>query len=256
VIVSLDGYRIDMLRAFRCDLHLHTCLSPCAGPDMSPRAIVEKSIAENLDIIAVCDHNASENAEFVVRSAKGKPLIVLPGMEVTSREEVHILALFDTMESLWEIQGIIYDHLAGNNREEFFGYQAIVNDQDEVEGFNDRFLLGATGLSLHEIVDCIHRHGGLAIASHIDREGFSVLTQLGFLDPDIPFDALEITHQTGTREGRVKYPELSMYPFIESSDAHYIDDIGKGTTTMFLERGTIDEIKMAFERRGGRYIRE
>jgi len=223
---------------------------------MSPRAIVEKSIAENIDIIAVCDHNASENAKFVVRSAQGKPLIVLPGMEVTSREEVHILALFDTIESLWEIQGIIYDHLAGTNREEFFGYQAIVNDLDEVEGFNDRFLLGATGLSLHEIVDCIHRYGGLAIASHIDREGFSVLTQLGFLDPDIPFDALEITYHTGTREGRMKYPELSPYPFIESSDAHYIEDIGKGTTTMFLERGTIDEIKMAFERRGGRYIRE
>ena len=245
-----------MLRAFRCDLHLHTCLSPCADTTMRPRAIVEKSIAENLDIIAVCDHNASENAKFVVRSAEGKPLIVLPGMEVTSREEVHILALFDTIESLWEIQGIIYDHLAGTNREEFFGYQAIVTDLDEVEGFNDRFLLGATGMSLPEIVDCIHRHGGLAIASHIDRECFSIMSQLGFLDPDIPFDAIEITHQTGTREGRQIYPELSAYPFIESSDAHFIEDIGKGATTMFLERGTIDEIKMAFERRGGRYIQE
>ena len=245
-----------MLRAFRCDLHLHTCLSPCADSDMSPRAIVEKSIAEKIDIIAVCDHNASENAEFVVRSAEGKPIIVLPGMEVTSREEVHILALFDTIESLWEIQGIIYDHLAGTNREEFFGYQAIVNDRDEVEGFNDRFLLGATGLSLSEIVDCIHRYGGIAIASHIDRGSFSIMSQLGFLDPEIPFDALEIAHQTGISGGRLKYPELYLYPFIESSDAHFIDDIGKGTTTMFLERGTIDEIKMAFERRGGRYIRE
>jgi PHP family Zn ribbon phosphoesterase len=76
------------------------------------------------------------------------------------------------------------------------------------------------------------------------------------LDPDIPIDALEITHQTGIRDGRLKYPELSRYPFIVSSDAHFIDDIGRGMTTMFLERGTIEELKMAFEHRGGRYIQE
>ena len=245
-----------MLRAFRCDLHLHTCLSPCADLEMYPRAIVEKAIAENLDIIAICDHNASENTQFVLRSAGGKPLTVLPGMEITSREEVHLLALFDTPDGLRNIQEIVYGHLSGTNREEVFGCQAIVNDSDEVEGFNERFLLGATTLSLHEIVHHIHSYGGLAIASHIDREGFSVISQLGFLDPDIPVDALEITHQTGIRDGRLKYPELSQYPFIESSDAHFIDDIGKGTTTMFLERGTIDELKMAFERRGGRYIQE
>jgi PHP family Zn ribbon phosphoesterase len=245
-----------MLRAFRCDLHVHTCLSPCADLDMYTGAIVEKAIAENLDIIAVCDHNASENTQFVLRSAEGRPLTVLPGMEITSREEVHLLALFDTLDELGNIQEIVYDHLSGTNREEVFGCQAIVNDSGEVEGFNDRFLLGATTLSLHEIVRHIHSYGGLAIASHIDREGFSVISQLGFLDPDIPFDALEITHQTGTRDGRLKYPELSLHPFIESSDAHFIDDIGRGTTTMFLERGTIDELKMAFERRGGRYIRE
>jgi len=98
--------------------------------------------------------------------------------------------------------------------------------------------------------------GGLAIASHIDRESFSVISQLGFVDPDLPLDALEITHQTGRRNARQKYPELSRYPFIESSDAHFIKDIGQGTTTMFLERGTIAELKMAFEHMSGRYIQE
>jgi PHP family Zn ribbon phosphoesterase len=151
MVFSLRGYRIDMLRAFRCDLHVHTCLSPCADLDMCPRAVVEKSIAEKLDIIAVCDHNASENTQFVLRSAEGKPLTVLPGMEITSSEEVHLLALFDTLGDLKKIQDIIYEHLSGTNREEIFGCQAIVNDLDEVEGFNDRFLLGATKLSLHEM---------------------------------------------------------------------------------------------------------
>ena len=245
-----------MLRAFRCDLHVHTCLSPCADLDMYPRAVVDKAVAEKLDIIAICDHNASENTQFVLRSAEGKPLTVLPGMEITSSEEVHLLALFDTLDGLKNIQDIIYGHLSGTNREEIFGCQAIVNDLDEVEGINDRFLLGATKLSLPEIVDQIHGFGGLVIASHIDRESFSLISQLGFIDPEINLDALEVTHHTGMKEARLKYPELSGYPFIESSDAHFIDDIGHGATTIFLERGTVSELRMAFRQQGGRYIQE
>lgn len=245
-----------MLRAFRCDLHVHTCLSPCADLDMYPRAVVEKSIAENIDIIAICDHNASENMQFVLRLAEGKPLTVLPGIEITSSEEVHLLALFDTLGDLKKIQDIIYNYLSGTNREEVFGVQAIVNDIDEVEGFNDKFLLGATKLPLLEIIHHVHAFGGLAIASHIDRESFSVISQLGFIDPDIPFDALEVTHHTGIQKARVKYSELARYPLIESSDAHFIKDIGQGFTTIYLERGTIAELKMAFEHRAGRYIQE
>lgn len=245
-----------MLRAFRCDLHVHSCLSPCADLEMYPSALVEKSIAEKLDIIAVCDHNASENIQYLLKLAEDKPLTVIPGMEITSSEEVHLLALFDTLGDLLKIQNIVYNNLSGTNREEIFGCQAIVNECDEVEGFNDRFLLGATKLSLHELVQHIHGFGGLAIASHIDRESFSVISQLGFLDPDIPFDALEVTRQTGIHNARVNYPELSNYAFIESSDAHFIKDIGRGVTTIFLETGTISELKMAFERRNGRYIQE
>ncbi len=245
-----------MLRAYRCDLHVHTCLSPCADLEMYPSAVVDKSIAEELDIIAICDHNASENMQFVLRSAEGKSLTILPGIEITSSEEVHLLALFDTLGDLKKIQDIIYDHLSGTNREEVFGCQAIVNDLDEVEGFNDKFLLGATKLPLLDIIHLIHSFGGLAIASHIDRESFSIISQLGFIDQDIPLDALEITRQTGIQGARIKYPELARFPFIESSDAHFIKDIGQGTTTMFLEKGTISELRMAFEHRDGRCIQE
>ena len=245
-----------MYRAFRCDLHVHTCLSPCADLDMYPKAVVDKSIEEQLDIIAICDHNAMENVQFVLRLVEGKPLTVLPGMEITSSEEVHLLALFDTLDDLMKIQNIVYDHLPGTNREEIFGCQTIVNDLDEVEGFNDRFLLGATELSLLAIIHHIHGFGGLAIASHIDREGFSIIGQLGFIDPDIPLDALEVTYRTGIRDARSKYPELSRFAFVESSDAHSVKDIGRAVTTMFLERGTISELKMAFEHQSGRYIQE
>ncbi len=223
---------------------------------MYPTAIVGKCIAEQLDIIAICDHNAMDNVQYVLRYVEGKPLIVLPGMEITSSEEVHVLALFDTLDDLMKIRDVIHDHLHGTNREEIFGCQAIVNELDEVEGFNDRFLLGATELSLLEIVQHIHRFGGLAIASHIDRESFSVIGQLGFIDPEINFDALEVTSRTGIKNARSKYPELNRFPFVESSDAHFIKDIGQGVTTMFMETGTISELKMAFEHQKGRYILE
>ena len=245
-----------MLRAFRCDLHIHTCLSPCADLGMYPRALVNKAIAEKLDIVAICDHNASENVEFVIRCAEGKPITILPGMEITSSEEVHLLALFDTTDALMKLQEVVYRNLSGMNREEIFGCQAIVNDEDEVEGFNDRFLLGATRLSLTEIIGRVHAEGGLVIASHIDRESFSVISQLGFIAPEINLDALEISRQTGIQGARAKYAELAGYPFVESSDAHFIDDIGHGSTTIFLERGTIAELRMAFKGEGGRYIQE
>lgn len=245
-----------MLTAFRCDFHVHTCLSPCAELDMYPRAIVEKALAAKLDVIAICDHNASENAEYVAKAARGAALTVIPGMEITSSEEVHLLALFDGIEELKRMQAVIYDHLPGTNREQLFGCQAIVNDGDIVEGINDRFLLGATSLALQDIVQAVHRFGGLAIAAHVDRESFSILGQLGFIDPDLPLDAIEITHELGTQKARQRFPELFRYPFLESSDAHLVKDIGSGSTTMMLERANLQEIKMAFERRDGRYIEE
>ncbi len=237
-------------------MHIHTCLSPCGDLDMYPSAIVEKCTNERLDVIAICDHNSSENVPYVINAARGKPIIVLPGMELTSKEEVHVIALFDNIDDLLKLQNIVYGALRGMNREEVFGCQPIVNEIDEVEGFNDRLLIGATELSLQESVEAIHKLHGLAIAAHIDRESFGVIGQLGFIPPDIQFDALEISYRTGLKETRKKYPEFFNYPFIESSDAHFIRDIGKGSTKIFMENPTISEIKMAFEGRGGRYIIE
>jgi PHP family Zn ribbon phosphoesterase len=243
-----------MLRAFRCDLHMHTCLSPCAEFDMYPKALIDKCISEKLDLIAICDHNASENVPYVLSLARGKPLTVLPGMEISSMEEVHLLAIFDDLRDLLKLQGIVYEHLPGKNQEDVFGCQVIVNDRDEVEGMNERLLIGATELPLQEIIDLIHALGGLAVASHIDRPSYSVISQLGFIDPSMPFDALEITPATGIRSARQQYPGLSSFAFIESSDAHFIRDIGSAFTTMILEEANIRELKLAFENRDGRHV--
>jgi hypothetical protein len=233
---------------------MHTCLSPCAEFDMYPKALIDKCISEKLDLIAICDHNASENVPYVLSLARGKPLTVLPGMEISSMEEVHLLAIFDDLRDLLKLQGIVYEHLPGKNQEDVFGCQVIVNDRDEVEGMNERLLIGATELPLQEIIDLIHALGGLAVASHIDRPSYSVISQLGFIDPSMPFDALEITPATGIRSARQQYPGLSSFAFIESSDAHFIRDIGSAFTTMILEEANIRELKLAFENRDGRHV--
>jgi hypothetical protein len=245
-----------MLKSFRCDLHVHTCLSPCAELDMYPRALVARCLAVGLDAVAICDHNASENIAWVRRCAAGTPLTVLAGMEIASREEVHLLALFDIEEELLPLQEWVSRHLPGRNDERLFGCQAIVNDRDEVEGFCDRLLIGATELPLQEIVEKIHGLGGLAVASHIDRESFSILSQLGFVDPATPLDALEITAEMGITGGRRRYPELKDFPFVTSSDAHRIHEIGRTWTTVKVETVTIRELSMAFRRQGGRAVEE
>jgi 3',5'-nucleoside bisphosphate phosphatase len=245
-----------MLKIFNCDFHIHTCLSPCADLDMHPKVLVDKALAANLNIIAISDHNSSENVSYVMKAAKGTNLQVLPGMEITTNEEVHILAIFDSLDDLGDMQKIVYDHLAGLNDERRFGIQAIVNEDGEVEGINEKLLIGATELPLNEVIESVHRLHGLAIAAHIDRESFSVLGQLGFIDENIKFDALEVTPATGVKGARIKYPALNNYSFIVSSDAHFLKDIGIASTKIIMEEASVAELKMAFTRKNGRYVLE
>jgi PHP family Zn ribbon phosphoesterase len=121
---------------------------------------------------------------------------------------------------------------------------------------NERLLIGATNLPIRDIIDEIHLLGGLAVASHIDRPSYSILSQLGFIDPETPFDALEISAAIDIRSARRQYPDLSTYAFVKSSDAHFIRDIGRGFSTMIMEAGNVHELKMAFEKRDGRYVKE
>lgn len=244
-----------MLKVFNCDLHIHTCLSPCAELDMHPKALVQKALEKKLDMIAISDHNASANVRYVMAAA-GKHLQVIPAMEITTSEEVHLLALFRSLSDLLKMQAIIDQHLFGENDENRFGVQAIVNEQGEVEGLNNQLLIGATDLAIDDIVDTVHRLEGLAIPAHIDRESFSVLSQLGFIDDSSHFDALEISKLTGLERGRVQYGDLSRYPFLTSSDAHFIRDIGTSITRVLMEAPTFDEFKMALSGQNGRRIME
>jgi predicted metal-dependent phosphoesterase TrpH len=236
-----------MLHTFRSDLHIHTCLSPCADIDMSPRAIVETAVHKGLDIIAICDHNSAENVAASVRAAAGRGLTVLSGMEITSQEEAHIIALFDTPDQILELQKIVYAHLPkGTAVETSIDDQIVVNELDEVEAFNTKLLFGATDLSLQKIVETIHNFDGLAIAAHIDREMFSIVGQLGFIPEELPLDAVEISAATPLEEARASFSIYGNFPMVTSSDAHFINDIGKVHTNLLLTEPTTEEMKKAF----------
>lgn len=243
-----------VLKRFKADLHIHTCLSPCSDWEMSPRKIVAKSLSVGLDIIAICDHNTAENAAAVISAGNKAGLSVLPGLEICSREEVHVLTLFKSLECALEMQQFIYAGLPGENQQEIFGYQVIANENDEVLGENPRLLIGATQIGLHEIISKAHTLGGIAISSHVDRPTFGIIGQLGFIPDDLKLDAIEISGRTTVKDARESITGIGSLPLITASDAHYLDDIGKVQTQFLLAEPEFTEIHLALQGRNGRKV--
>lgn len=243
-----------MLRTFKADLHVHTCLSPCADLEMSPRAIVTRALEKGIDLIGITDHNSSENVPALMKAAVGTGVTILPGMEATSKEEVHLLALFDSLSQAFSFQQTVYDHLPGENDQEAFGMQVVVNEESDVLGFNPRLLAGATELTTDQLVEAIHSLNGVVIASHIDRETFGIIGQLGFIPEGLPLDALELSPNTSLSEARRRFSNYAHLTFVSSSDAHYLRDIGKVTTLLLLAEPTARELKKAFVCEEGRRV--
>jgi predicted metal-dependent phosphoesterase TrpH len=219
---------------------------------MSPRGIARKASEKKIDILGVCDHNSAENVPAIRDAAKSYQISVLAGMEVTSQEEVHVLGLFDQLEAVFALQQAVYASLEGENDEEAFGMQVVVNAEGEVLQFNKKLLIGASTLTLEEVVSLIHRLDGLAIASHIDREGFSVIGQLGFIPENLELDALEISPAMSRQDALHKFG--SRFPLTSASDAHRLEEIGRVWTSFWLVEGTVKEIKMALAHNEGRKI--
>jgi 3',5'-nucleoside bisphosphate phosphatase len=245
-----------MLRRFRADLHVHTCLSPCGDLQMSPLKIAAQAKKKKIRILAICDHNSAENVPAVRKAAGLHEIAVLPGLEICSKEEIHVLAIFENLESAFEMQSIVYDRLSGTNDPCAFGLQVISNELDEVVGFQDRLLIGAVEMEVESVVDEIHRLGGLAIASHIDRESYSVMSQLAFIPDSLKFDALELSCHIGDDEARARYAAYPDMTYIRNSDAHFLTDIGKNTREYMLEVPTLAEIQKALRKEDGRKVCE
>lgn len=243
-----------MLRTFRADLHVHTCLSPCGEDEMTPLAIVTRAKMMELDVIAICDHNSTRNTAAVIEAGRRAGLAVIPGVEATSREEVHVLGLFDEQSALDAMQQLIDENLNAENNAELFGEQYICDENDTVLGREMKLLIGATDLSLEAIVANIHEFGGLAIASHVDRERFSLISQLGFVPEGLEIDALEISPRRSVTQARDEIPQIREYPLLTFSDAHRLDEIGAVYTTFTGVRPCVAELAKALTADDGREV--
>ena len=243
-----------MLKTFRADLHVHTCLSPCCDDEMRPSAIVTEAKNKALQVIAVCDHNSTGNVRAVRQAGRREDLAVIGGIEVCSEEEVHVLGLFDGETGLGEMQQLIDENLPGWNDPELFGRQCLCVVNDAVVDLEDRLLIGATKLTVEKIVEKIHSLGGLAIASHVDREAFGILSQLGFVPEGLEIDAVEISPLRSVSEARARFPAIEDYPTVCSSDAHRLTEIGTVCTTFTGVVASVKDLKKALLGLDGRAV--
>jgi len=242
------------MKKFRADLHVHTVLSPCAEVEMIPPLIVQKALEKNIDLIAITDHNASANVRAVQKAAQETNLTVLPGMEVQSREDVHLLTIFETIEELetWQTE---VDHALPDlpNQPDFFGEQFVVDETGNFIRNEPRLLLTSTSLSIDEIFVRVKELGGLVIPAHVERTAYGLLPTLGLISENWQLLALEISRRTTPEKAAVIFPELRQYPLIQSGDVHRLDEF-LGTTIFTLASPSLVEIKMAFNQIDGRTI--
>ncbi len=232
----------------RADLHVHTCLSPCGDNSMIPKNIIEKAVKKGINMIAICDHNTCGNVSSVMEYAADKNITVIPGMEATSREEVHTIALFRELKDAKSMESFISEKLAGENDDEILGYQLYVDKNGEIIDADKRFLLGAPDISLESIVEKIKSLGGIAISSHIDREAYGIIGQLGFIPEGLNIDAIEFSPRMTRNQALKKFSSLKNYPFVTFSDAHFPDDIGSVYTEFELIGNDFNSLKNYFDK--------
>ena len=243
------------MNRFRADLHNHTFLSPCGDIGMVPSFIIGAALRKRYDIIGITDHNTTVQGREIRRIVGGGEPYILCGAEITTREEVHCLAFADSDDSLDALQRFLDDslpHIPGN--EDVFGYQLAVDEHDNVIYEAPYLLVSAIDRSLEEVAVFVSSIGGIFIPAHIDKPQNSVISQLGFVPPDLPFDALEISARCDLDGLLERNPCLrKLNPtFIRSSDAHYPDDFCKAATYFNMPGRSFREIRMALDGVDGR----
>jgi hypothetical protein len=234
------------MKQFAADLHIHTALSPCAAGEMTPPAIVRTARQRGLNLIAICDHNTAGNAA-ATQDAAGRSLTVLAGMEITTAEEAHVLGLFPDAEAANAAADEVRATLPDADGDEPFGTQLLMGGDGEVLASEKKMLGGTSDFELAETVDLIRRYDGLAIAAHLDRPSFSVISQLGRMPEDTAFDAIEIS-AAAIFASRAR--EFSAYglPVITSSDSHFLSAIGSCFTLVEMTEPTLDGLSAALQR--------
>ena len=214
---------------FYYDLHIHTALSPCAEDEMTPNNIVNMSMLKELDIIAITDHNSVKNARACAEAAEGKNLIVIPGMEVETSEEIHCVVLFDDFDKAEAFGEYIGQNLpAIKNREDIFGNQLIIDKDDEIKGSVKNLLSVASVIGISELFKKASEYGAAAFPSHVDRASNSVISNLGMMPPDLGCEYLELIADDPFKYLRDNKRLFSRdYKYLKNSDAHNLGNISE-----------------------------
>lgn len=215
---------------YRCDLHVHSCLSPCGDNDMTPGNIVGMSLLNGLQIVALTDHNSTKNCPAFFKLAKANGIIPIAGVEITTSEDVHAVCLFRTLESAMEFGEFIETkRYPIKNKPEIFGRQQITDENDEICGEEEYLLINAVNLSLEETFDEVLKRGGVCYPAHIDRSSNGIISMLGDFPPDPKFTAFELNDVSSLEDCLKRFPIIRERSLVHvvSSDAHYLTDISE-----------------------------
>ncbi len=215
---------------YLCDLHIHSCLSPCGDDDMTPGNIAGMAVLNGLQIVALTDHNSSKNCPAFFKIAKGYGLIPIAGMELTTAEDIHAVCLFRDLESAMDFDSFVESRrFPIKNKPEIFGKQLITDENDEICGEEEILLINAVNISLDEAHREVIKRDGVCFPAHIDRSANGIISMLGDFPPEPRFTAYELNDIASLEESRSKYPIIVERGLVhvQSSDAHYLTDISE-----------------------------
>jgi 3',5'-nucleoside bisphosphate phosphatase len=241
-------------RYLMADLHLHTVLSACAEVEMIPPLIVRRARELGLELLAVTDHNSARNVAAVMEAAAGTGITVLPGMEVQSREEVHLVCIFDTLEQVLAWQEQVSAALPDReNDEAFFGAQFVVDAEGEYLETEERLLSISTALSVEQVAAGVRILGGMVLAAHVDRPSYSLVANLGFVPPGLEIAGIELSRRAEVAAVLRRLPQLAGYGCVVSGDAHRLEEMT--ARTMFkVKAPVVTELVQALAGKEGRRV--
>jgi PHP family Zn ribbon phosphoesterase len=244
-----------MLRWFRGDLHIHTVLSPCAELNMGPHDIVQQALEKGLDFIAITDHNSTLNVAAVMAVARNTNLTVFPGVEVATREDIHMICLFPEMSAMAEFQCFLNDNLTnGENDISMWGPQIIVDEFENIIGEEKLLLSLPIQQGYMKIIEKVLAVGGIIYPAHIDRKANSMVRTLGFLPNNLPFNVIELSKRSNPEEAVERYQYNNNLQLITASDAHDLSQIGCVKTYFKLQAPIFSELYLAFKNIQGRML--
>ena len=223
------------------DLHIHSCLSPCGDMDMTPNNLVNMAKLLGLDVIALTDHNTSRNCRAAMEVGREIGLLVIPGMELTTAEDIHAVCLFPDLEKALKWDEYVDSHrIKVKNRPEIFGRQVIMNSADEETGEIEQLLLPATEIGIMDAHRIVGEFGGICYPAHIDRDSLSILSVLGEIDENCGFTTAELADISKLPQLKQQHPILEKMNIITCSDAHYLQNMRDAENTLELKELTAE----------------